>query len=108
MCNEPVEVGVGGTLNTEVVLAQIVDGLIIHEEGNIRVLQCCVGEQDRVVGLHYRCGDLAVRQSRWKQAGPTLPGGRGRWRMLGLASYDILLSVFLAGEIQTLSLSLPG
>ena len=58
LCDEPVEVGVGGTLNPEVVLAQVVDGLIIHEEGNIRVLQSCVGEQDRVVRLHYRGGDL--------------------------------------------------
>ena len=28
--NEPVEVGVGGTLHSEVVLAEIVDGLVVH------------------------------------------------------------------------------
>ena len=63
LCDEPVEVGVGGTLNTEVVLAQVVDGLVVHEEGNIRVLQSCVGEQDGVVGLYYRGGDLPASQS---------------------------------------------
>ena len=63
LCDESVEVGVGGALNTEVVLAEIVDGLVVHQEGNIRVLQCCVGEQDRVVRLHYRRGDLPARTS---------------------------------------------
>ena len=62
LCDEPVEVGVGRTLNTEVVLAQIVDCLVVHQEGHISVLQCCVGEEDRVVGLHYGSGDLADRQ----------------------------------------------
>ena len=60
--DEPVEVSVGGTLHTEVVLAEIVDGLVVHQEGHISVLQCCVGEEDRVVGLHDGRGDLADRQ----------------------------------------------
>ena len=58
LCNEPVEVGVGRALYPEVVLAEIVNGLIVHQEGHVSVLQCGVGEQDGVVGLDYCGGDL--------------------------------------------------
>ena len=58
LSDEPVEVGVGRALYPEVVLAEIVNGLIVHQEGHVSVLQCGVGEQDGVVGLHYCCGDL--------------------------------------------------
>ena len=39
-------------------LAEIVDSLVVHEEGHIRVLQRGVGQQHRVVRLHYRRGHL--------------------------------------------------
>ena len=43
-------------------LAEIVDGLVVHEEGDIRVLQRGVGQQHRVVRLHYRRGHLEGEQ----------------------------------------------
>ena len=59
MPNEPVQVGVRRPLNVHVSAADIVDGLIVHHEGAIRVLQRGVGCQDGVVGLNHGSGDLS-------------------------------------------------
>ena len=42
--NEPVQIGVCGLRDVEICPAKIVDGLIVHKEGNIRVFQCRVGK----------------------------------------------------------------
>ena len=58
LSNQPVQVGVGRTLNVKVTTADVIDGLIVDHEGAVRVLQGGMGGQDGVVGLHYSCGDL--------------------------------------------------
>ena len=67
--NQAVEVGVGGTLHPHVALANVKDGLIVHHEGAVRVLQGGVGGQDGVVGLHHSCGHLGGRVHRELQLG---------------------------------------
>jgi len=51
LANEPVEVGVGGSLNIEVATADIIDGFIIDHEGTVRVFEGGMGGEDRVVGF---------------------------------------------------------
>jgi len=58
LADEPVEVGVGGALDVQVAAADVIDGLVVHHEGTVRVLQGGVGGQDGVVGLHHGCGHL--------------------------------------------------
>jgi hypothetical protein len=56
--NEPVQVGVGRTLNVKVATANVINGLVINHEGTVGVLQGGVGGQDGVVGLDDSGGDL--------------------------------------------------
>ena len=58
---EPVEVGVGWTVDAQVAAADVEDGLVIHHESTVRVLEGGVGGQDGVVGLHDGGGDLGRR-----------------------------------------------
>ena len=58
MADQTVEVGVGWPLNVQVAAADVIDGLIVHHEGTVRVLQGGVGGQDGVVGLNHGCGHL--------------------------------------------------
>ena len=58
LSDQTVEVGVGGALNVQVSPADVVDGLVVHHEGAVRVLQGGVRGQDGVVGLHHGAGDL--------------------------------------------------
>ena len=58
LTDQPVQVGVGGSLNVQVPAADIVDGFIVHHKGAVRVLQRGVGCQDGVVGLNHSGGDL--------------------------------------------------
>ena len=70
--NQAVEVGVGRPRYLEISPRQnidpgdcdlylhiapgnVVDGLVVHQEGTVAVLQGGVGVQDGVVGLHYGC-----------------------------------------------------
>jgi len=57
LADEAVEVEVGGALNAEVPAADVVDGLVVDEEGDVRVLEGGVGVENRVVGLDDRGGD---------------------------------------------------
>eukprot|EP00043_Microstomoeca_roanoka_P004837 m.52137 g.52137 ORF g.52137 m.52137 type:complete len:469 (-) comp12680_c0_seq1:98-1504(-) len=61
LSNQTVEVGVSGALNVEVATANVVDGLVIHEESAVRVLEGGVARQDRIVGLNDSGGDLGSR-----------------------------------------------
>ena len=58
LSNEPVQVGVAGSLDVQVSAADIIDGLVVDHEGTVRVLQGGVGGQDRVVGLNNGGGNL--------------------------------------------------
>ena len=75
---QTVEVCVGGTLDTQIPevqircmslqeimatppLADVIDGLVVHHEGTVRVLQGGVGAQGGVVGLHHGRGHLMKR-----------------------------------------------
>jgi hypothetical protein len=50
--DQPVEVGVSGTLDVQRPAADVVDGLVVKQHSNIGVLQKRVSGQDTVVGLH--------------------------------------------------------
>ena len=58
LSDQAVQVGVGGALDVEVPPADVVDGLVVHHEGAVRVLQRGVRGQDGVVRLHHGAGDL--------------------------------------------------
>jgi len=58
LSNQSVKVGVGGSIDVEGSLADIVDGLIVEHEGNISVLEERVGREHRVVRLNYGSGHL--------------------------------------------------
>ena len=58
LTNQSVQVGVSGSLNVQVTTADVIDGLIVHHEGTVRVLQSGVSCQNGVVRLHNSCGNL--------------------------------------------------
>ena len=70
--NQPVKVGVGGPLNVKVATADVVQGLVIHAEGAVGVLEETVGGEHTVVGLN--------------DGGRHLGGRRDGETQLGLAS----------------------
>jgi hypothetical protein len=58
LSDESVQVSVGWSLNIEVSSADIIDGLVIKDNGNIGVLEEGVGGEDGVVWLNNGGGDL--------------------------------------------------
>ena len=64
---EPVEVGVSWTFDVQVALADVVDGLVVHHEGAVGVLEGGVGAQGGVVGLHHGRRHLEERASQGKE-----------------------------------------
>ena len=50
-----------GALDTQVAPTDIVDGLVIHKEGAVRVLDGAVGGEDSVVGLDDGGGNAGSR-----------------------------------------------
>ena len=42
LANQPVEVGIAGPLDVQVPPADVVDGLVVHHEGAVGVLEGCV------------------------------------------------------------------
>ena len=61
LADETVQIGVGGSLDVQVPAADVVDGLVVHHEGAVGVLQSCVGGQDGVVRLNNSSGNLRCR-----------------------------------------------
>merc|ERR1712106_758604 len=61
LTNQAVQVGVGGPLNIEVPPANVIDGLIVHHEGTVRMLESGVSGEDRVVRLNHSRGNLWCR-----------------------------------------------
>ena len=53
LADQPVEVGVGRSLDVEVPPADVIDGLIVHHEGAVSVVQGGVRGEDGIVGLHH-------------------------------------------------------
>ena len=72
LSNQPVEVGVGRTLNVKVAAANIVESLVVKAKGTVSMLQKSMRGQDRVVGLN--------------NSGRHLGGGRHREGELGFAA----------------------
>ena len=58
LSNESVQVGVGWSLNVQISSADIVDSLVIKDNGDIGMLKKRVSGEDRVVWLNNGCGDL--------------------------------------------------
>jgi len=58
LSNESVQVGVGWSLDIKVSSADIIDGLVVENDGDISVLEQRVSGQDRVVWLNNCSGDL--------------------------------------------------
>ena len=70
LTDQTVQVGVGGALDVQVAAADVVDGFVVDHEGAVRVLQCGVGGEDGVVGLHHRRG-TPVGPGRWQTPAST-------------------------------------
>ena len=58
--NQLVELSVAGSLNVKPVLANVKDGVVVHEEGDVSVLHGAVGGQHGVVRLHHGGRGLEV------------------------------------------------
>ena len=58
LTDEPVQVGVGWSLDVQVTAADVVDGLVVDHEGAVGVLKSGMGGQDGVVWLNNGSGDL--------------------------------------------------
>jgi len=58
LTDQPVKVGVGGTLDIEVTTADIVDGFVVDHESTVGVLQGGMCSEDGVVGLNHSSRNL--------------------------------------------------
>ena len=56
--DQTVEVGVGRPLDVQIPPADVIDGLVVHHEGAVRMLQRSVSAERGVVGLNNSGGDL--------------------------------------------------
>jgi hypothetical protein len=65
--NDPVKVLESGRLDSEVLAADVVDRLVVNEEGAVDVLERSVGREDRVVGLE-RWGQVRSQARRKSKA----------------------------------------
>lgn len=57
LSDESIEMGIVGSRNVEIAAADIVNGVIVDEEGTVRILDRAVSRQDGIVGLNYGSGD---------------------------------------------------
>jgi hypothetical protein len=62
--NQTVKVEVRRTFNVQVTATDVIDGLVINHEGNVRVLKGGVGGQDGVVGFNNGSSNLRSRVDR--------------------------------------------
>jgi len=62
LCDQSVEVGVGGLLKTQVIAADVVDGLVVEHKSNVGVFEKRMSGEDGVVGLDDAGGDLRRRE----------------------------------------------
>ena len=61
MANQTVEIGVSWSFNVQVTTADVIDGLIVHHEGAVRVFQGGVCGKNGVVWFHHSRGNLRRR-----------------------------------------------
>ena len=61
LADQAVQVGVRWSFHVKVASADVVDGLVVHHEGAVGVLQGGVGGQDCIVRLHHCCRNLTKR-----------------------------------------------
>jgi hypothetical protein len=64
LSNQAVKVEVRRTFNVQVTATDVIDGLVINHEGNVRVLKGGVGGQDGVVGFNNGSSNLRSRVDR--------------------------------------------
>ena len=69
LTNEPVEVGVGRSLDVKVPTADVIDGFIVNHESTVRVLKSSMSGQDGIVGFNHSSGNLGSRVDRELQLG---------------------------------------
>merc|ERR1719414_2344710 len=53
LANEPVKIGVRGSVDVKITATDVINGLVVNHEGAVGVLQGGVGGQDGVVGLDH-------------------------------------------------------
>ena len=61
LANKPIKVGIAGALNVQVTTADVIDSLIVNHKCTVRVLQCSMSCQDRIVGLNHSSCHLRSR-----------------------------------------------
>merc|ERR1719427_816556 len=61
LTDQSVKIGVCGPLNVQVPATDVIDGLVVHHEGTIRMLKCGVSAESRVIRLNYSSGNLGSR-----------------------------------------------
>ena len=58
---DPIQIGVGGSLDIQVAATDIVNGFVVDHEGTIGVVQSCMSGEDGIVRLHNSRGNLWSR-----------------------------------------------
>merc|ERR1712243_88567 len=58
LTDEPVEVGISGSVDVQIATADVIDGLVVDHESTVRVFKRGVSGQDGVVRLHHCSGHL--------------------------------------------------
>ena len=53
LADQPVDAGIRGAFKVKFAMTDVVDGLVVHQEGTVHVLYGGVGGEDGVVRLHY-------------------------------------------------------
>jgi hypothetical protein len=61
LSNETVQVLIVWSLNIQVPATDVIDGLVVHHEATVGMLEGSMRSQDRVVWLNNRGGDLGSR-----------------------------------------------
>jgi hypothetical protein len=61
---DPVEVGVSGSINVKIPLANVIDGLVVNHECAVGVFQSSVSGQDGIIRFHNSGSHLGCRINR--------------------------------------------
>ena len=62
--NEPIQIGVRRAVDVQIAAANVVQRLVVEQEGHIRVLHRRMARQHRVVRLDHAGGNLSKNQKR--------------------------------------------
>ena len=108
--NQPVQVGVGGSVHCQIEFAQFIDGLVVNQESNFTMLKCGVGVQYGIVGLNNSWRNLQEPNMSWMNtdfSGKNSPAVLDRWKSLAWISCHIQWRVVPWAGIQSLIRYLP-